>query len=760
MNVVYPITTLLSLICFLFNINLWTGIGLHMNGDGLFKSINTPVHQLNYNAIPQEFIGRIRTLSDGVFYSTGLTLVGVLLLFAHAYLNLTQITWIAISLGIVFLLLRVPMGKFYGAGLESMLRQQTIDFSQLPQGSELPQEQSIALVRDWLASGDLQKQHQALEMAHDLKCAHQVWDEILRVPAQADERTREKILAAFLNADDSVLELKLLHLLSSDWGRHQSLALEALIALDYPLPSESLEAFTHHESSEIRTLTAIALLDREQNATLYTWAKHHFENPFCEAGGNALLRILPYRPDSHCGEVILHRLGNSRLFAQQALQVLAESSIQQNSQSWRLVLPYLNDPEPRLRKAAFQFMGQHHPHKAFEFYAAGFVDDDAQVRESVAASIARFPELALPFLREQLEQPHEMAQYTAIASLGQIRTKQAQDLLYRHLQPDFKHLKSTQKWQKLIPKTHRYWQPLALTIFDYQDRLIKKIMFVLANLGYESTVHAVNQALLNREGRERANAIELLSSFKERRFTRPLLSVLESHHEPSLEIVSPDETRDTLARNGSLSLKKNLINLLEESLNDQDPWIQKGAMATLVNLEQAFDNEEENHRLHSLLNERRPLIAKQGNPMSQILLLKKIPIFQNLTLDELELISAEMEPLQVLAQQLIYEEGSWGQFFYVIAQGHITLTKEIAKESYVLKQIGAGDYFGEVSLFDDAPHWDGAIAAEDCTLLKLEKQKFKALMMRHPRISLEICRYLSQRLREYDDFCHLNGPSA
>ena len=57
-----------------------------------------------------------------------------------------------------------------------------------------------------------------------------------------------------------------------------------------------------------------------------------------------------------------------------------------------------------------------------------------------------------------------------------------------------------------------------------------------------------------------------------------------------------------------------------------------------------------------------------------------------------------------------------------------------------------------MSLFDNAPRWDGAIALQDCTLLKLEKKRFISLITQRPHIILEICRFLSQRLRETDKY--------
>jgi hypothetical protein len=48
--------------------------------------------------------------------------------------------------------------------------------------------------------------------------------------------------------------------------------------------------------------------------------------------------------------------------------------------------------------------------------------------------------------------------------------------------------------------------------------------------------------------------------------------------------------------------------------------------------------------------------------------------------------------------------------------------------------------------------WEGAIAIEDCTLLKLEKNGIVNLIAHHPQIVLEFCGYLSQRLRETERY--------
>ena len=138
--------------------------------------------------------------------------------------------------------------------------------------------------------------------------------------------------------------------------------------------------------------------------------------------------------------------------------------------------------------------------------------------------------------------------------------------------------------------------------------------------------------------------------------------------------------------------------------------------------------------------------------MNRLLLLKNVPLFKNLSLDELLLIDRALEQQQVLANETIYTEASWDSYLYIIAEGTVRIVKQLEEEKQEIKQLSKGEYFGEVAIFDDAPRWDGAIAVQDCILLKLEKKRFISLIAQRPHIILEICRFLSQRLRETDKY--------
>ncbi len=111
-----------------------------------------------------------------------------------------------------------------------------------------------------------------------------------------------------------------------------------------------------------------------------------------------------------------------------------------------------------------------------------------------------------------------------------------------------------------------------------------------------------------------------------------------------------------------------------------------------------------------------------------------------------------LEQEYFLAGETIFNEGNWGGHLYIIGEGSVRLIKDIDGEQQDLSYLSAGQHFGEIALFDDAPRWNGAVAVKDCTLLKLEKSRFISLITQRPQIVLEICKFFSQRLRETDKY--------
>ncbi len=202
-------------------------------------------------------------------------------------------------------------------------------------------------------------------------------------------------------------------------------------------------------------------------------------------------------------------------------------------------------------------------------------------------------------------------------------------------------------------------------------------------------------------------------------------------------------------------MRKRGYKILLEALESKDRWIRTGALIPLATIPSTLLRDSD-PVVQLVAREIFPnscqLLSPTNSSMNRLLLLKNVALFKNLSLDEIFLIDKALEQEQVLSNETIYTEGSWGDRLYIIAEGSVKIVKTLDEKQQEIKQLTKGEYFGEVALFDNAPRWDGAIALQDCTLLKLEKKRFISLITQRPHIILEICRFLSQRLRETDKY--------
>lgn len=111
MNLVYPLTTLIAFVGLLVNFSLPSAIVAHINYSPLNEGIEGPTYHLNYNAVPHQFIGRVRTIGGGLFCSVGLSIAGGFLWIAEKFMTHFQISLTGIAVGLVFLFTRYLMSK-------------------------------------------------------------------------------------------------------------------------------------------------------------------------------------------------------------------------------------------------------------------------------------------------------------------------------------------------------------------------------------------------------------------------------------------------------------------------------------------------------------------------------------------------------------------------------------------------------------------------------------------------------------------------
>jgi len=133
--------------------------------------------------------------------------------------------------------------------------------------------------------------------------------------------------------------------------------------------------------------------------------------------------------------------------------------------------------------------------------------------------------------------------------------------------------------------------------------------------------------------------------------------------------------------------------------------------------------------------------------MSHEEFLARVPVFAHCTADEIHAIAKVAQESFFPPAQIIVTQGTPGQAFYLILSGRV----EILRDGVSLGAFGAGDFFGEMSLLDNAPRSATIRAIEDTSCLMLSSWDFKALLEQHPSIAIKLLEVLSRRLRVADE---------
>ncbi len=126
--------------------------------------------------------------------------------------------------------------------------------------------------------------------------------------------------------------------------------------------------------------------------------------------------------------------------------------------------------------------------------------------------------------------------------------------------------------------------------------------------------------------------------------------------------------------------------------------------------------------------------------------LKQIPFFSSLPSALLHRIERAMDLSSVPPGTIVCRKGEQGRFFYAIASGgvNIDLMSGLRNSSVYL---GAGQVFGEMSLFTDAPVSATVKAVSETQLFRLSKDEFLNFVDSEPEIYRALIEILIDRLR-------------
>jgi CRP/FNR family transcriptional regulator len=129
-------------------------------------------------------------------------------------------------------------------------------------------------------------------------------------------------------------------------------------------------------------------------------------------------------------------------------------------------------------------------------------------------------------------------------------------------------------------------------------------------------------------------------------------------------------------------------------------------------------------------------------------LLRSVSLFADLEEDELERFSRVAVPRSFPAGTRVFHEGDRSDACYIVRDGSFRVTREHSDgRAITLATLGPGEVFGELAMLDGDLRSASAEALTDGELLALPAVDVKALLARHPEISVKLVAALVRRLR-------------
>jgi CRP/FNR family transcriptional regulator, cyclic AMP receptor protein len=147
--------------------------------------------------------------------------------------------------------------------------------------------------------------------------------------------------------------------------------------------------------------------------------------------------------------------------------------------------------------------------------------------------------------------------------------------------------------------------------------------------------------------------------------------------------------------------------------------------------------------------------------------LKNVPFFAKLSPEELRDLAERLVPRRFGSGQVIFHLGDPGGLLYIIIEGTVKISNATPDgQEALLAILGAGDFFGELALLDDAPRSATAEALQPTQTVTLHRDEFIRFLGENPEFAYHVLQTLARRIRHLNDqindvfFLDLNGRLA
>jgi HEAT repeat protein len=389
-------------------------------------------------------------------------------------------------------------------------------------------------------------------------------------------------------------------------------------------------------------------------------------------------------------------------------------------------------------------------------------DPNPELAELAQRKLRTASDLDLDLLIEGLATPYRQVReglYQLMESL-KISDQDIIGFARSYLQKAYSHLLEARDVEQTFPESNER-DFLAQHLRDKQQARVDNILRVLATQDHSGQLRVVLRGLDSNDERLRSNAVEALEEVVGRSLSESMVPLLEKS-DPAQRLAIG---RRLFKLPASLGGKDELVRHLLAA----DDWLIQFYTLMLGSrgdgLRLGSDDWErlinsQNRQVRMLAGTLKTaggkseaveeaVMQEANNLTDKIVLLRGMEIFKELKVNELAAIASLCEEQDFEPGQAIIAEGEVGDNMFLVVSGKVTVSKKADDGCSVdLADMGGGEYFGEMALFDDSPRSATVTSKEPTSCLVLHKREFREAVREYPQVALQMCTELSRRLRE------------
>jgi CRP-like cAMP-binding protein len=132
--------------------------------------------------------------------------------------------------------------------------------------------------------------------------------------------------------------------------------------------------------------------------------------------------------------------------------------------------------------------------------------------------------------------------------------------------------------------------------------------------------------------------------------------------------------------------------------------------------------------------------------------LRSLPLFAAMDDDAANALATALTSRAVTRGHVVFREGDPGDRLFVVVEGKVKISRAASDgRENLLAVLGPGEMFGELSLFDPGARTATATTITDSTLISLDHDDLRPVLIERPAVAVHLLRALAQRLRRTNE---------